>query len=102
MFRFYLALSSSLRKAVSDPLARFDPEISLDISFDSPPTAPLQQQQGAPDTPAGGSEDTPAASVASSTPNEFSLNFSSAFRNAAPSSSSSVEKQGRHLMRIVV
>ena len=27
----------AMRKAISDPLAWFDPEISLDMSYDSPP-----------------------------------------------------------------
>ena len=31
------AAPAAMRKAISDPLARFDPEISLDMSYDSPP-----------------------------------------------------------------
>ena len=75
-----------MRKAISDPLARFDPEISLDMSYDSPPVTMRPSaaaaetsvpKQDALATP-GGAGDAPAAppSVAScSTPSaaEFAL-----------------------------
>ena len=84
-----------MRKAVSDPLARFDPEISLDISYDSPPvmmrpTQPAPAEKAAVeaakpkmDTPGGAGDaldaapaPPPPSSTASSTPSacdEFAL-----------------------------
>ena len=73
-----------MRKAISDPLARFDPEISLDMSYDSPPVTmrPAAAEAAVPKNDAlatpGGAGDAPAApaSVAScSTPSaaEFAL-----------------------------
>ena len=75
-----------MRKAISDPLARFDPEISLDMSYDSPPVtvrpAAKVAEAAVPKNDAlatpGGAGDAPAAppSVAScSTPSdaEFAL-----------------------------
>ena len=83
-----------MRKAVSDPLARFDPEISLDISYDSPPvmmrptppqatTAAVESAKPKMDTLGGAGDALDAApalplplSTASSTPSacdEFAL-----------------------------
>ena len=82
-----------MRKAVSDPLARFDPEISLDISYDSPPVmmrpTPMAAEKAMEaakpkmDTPGGAGDAVDAApalplpsSTASSTPSacdEFAL-----------------------------
>ena len=112
----------AMRKAISDPLARFDPEISMDMSYDSPPTAmrPAEAAEAAKShlaTPGhnlataghnlataghnlatpGGAGDAPVASSSTPSASEFALARSSSinFSTAFKNSSFSAEKQGQ-------